>query len=60
MMKEQPSKEQEVKTESLRRRLLEDTYASAFSGLSPMILDADVIRKADDETLARIARERGF
>lgn len=60
MLDHQLTDEQKAKTEALRRRLLEDTYASAFSGLSPVILDEGVIRQADHETLVRIARERGL
>ena len=31
-------------TEALRRKLLNETYAGAFSGLGAMLLDADEIR----------------
>lgn len=59
-MKTSTTKQDDAKTEALRKRLLEETYAATFSGLSPVILDADRIRNADYETLVRIARERGL
>ena len=34
-------------TEALRRELLDEVYAGAFSGLGAMILDAEEIRRAD-------------
>ena len=49
----------EQDTEALRRELLEEAYAGAFSGLGAMILDADAIRNADREELEEIARRYG-
>lgn len=46
-------------TEALRRELLNEAYAGAFSGLGAMILDADTIRGADKEELEEIARRTG-
>lgn len=46
-------------TEALRRELLDEAYAGAFSGLGAMLLDADEIRNADPEELEEIARRYG-
>lgn len=46
-------------TEDLRRELLDEAYAGAFSGLGAMILDADEIQNADREELEEIARRYG-
>ena len=46
-------------TESLRRELMDEAYAGAFSGLGAMILDVDEIRNADAEELEEIARRYG-
>ncbi len=46
-------------TESLRKQLLDETYAGAFSGLGAMILDEEEIRNADPEELEEIARRYG-
>ena len=43
-------------TEALRKELLDEAYAGAFSGLGAMLLDAEEIRKADAEELEEIAR----
>lgn len=47
-------------TETLRKRLLDEVYAGAFSGLGAMILDADEIRNADADELEEIARRYGL
>ena len=44
-------------TESLRKQLLDEAYAGAFSGLGAMILDVDEIHNADAEELEEIARK---
>lgn len=49
----------EQDTEALRRELLEEAYAGAFSGLGAMLLDAGEIRRADREELEEIARRIG-
>lgn len=46
-------------TEALRKELLDEAYAGAFSGLGTMLLDADEIRRADKEELEEIARRYG-
>lgn len=46
-------------TETLRRELLEEAYAGAFSGLGAMILDVDEIENADQKELEEIARRYG-
>ena len=46
-------------TEALRRELLDEAYAGAFSGLGAMLLDADEIRNADWDELEEIARRTG-
>lgn len=46
-------------TEALRKELLDEAYAGAFSGLGAMILDAGEIRNADKEELEEIARRYG-
>jgi hypothetical protein len=46
-------------TESLRKDLLDEAYAGAFSDLGAMILDADEIRNADKDELKEIARRYG-
>lgn len=46
-------------TEALRRELLDEAYAGAFSGLGAMILDAEEIQNADREELEEIARRYG-
>ena len=47
--------------EKLRRELLDEIYAGAFTGgLPAMLLEEDRIRKADEEELIEIAREYGL
>ena len=46
-------------TEALRKELLDEACAGAFSGLGAMILDADEIRSANLEELEEIARRYG-
>lgn len=46
-------------TESLRKELLDEAYAGAFSGFGAMLLDADEIRNADKDELKEIARRYG-
>lgn len=46
-------------TEALRRELLDEACAGAFSGLGTMILDVDEIRNADAGELEEIARRYG-
>ncbi len=50
----------EKDSEILRRELLDEAYAGAFSGLGGMLLDAEEIRRADPEELEEIARRYGF
>ena len=45
--------------EALRRELLDEAYAGAFSGPGAIILDVDEIRNADAEELKEIARRYG-
>ena len=45
--------------EDLRRALLDEVYAGAFSGLPAMLLDEDEIRRADADELEEIARRYG-
>lgn len=47
-------------TESLRRELLEEMYAAAFSGCDDMLLDEDKIKNANEEELKVIARRYGY
>ncbi len=47
-------------TEALRRELLDEAYAGAFSGLGPILLDTEEIRNADSEELEEIARRYGL
>lgn len=47
-------------TESLRRRLLEEAYAMAFSGMPAAILDAGEIERASGEELREIAKRFGI
>lgn len=47
-------------TEALRRELLDEACAGAFSGLGAMILDAEEIRRADGGELEEIARRYGL
>lgn len=47
-------------TETLRKELLDEACAGAFSGLGAMILDADEIRNADADELEEIARRYGL
>lgn len=49
----------EQDTEALRKELLEEAYAGAFSGLGAMLLDADEICRADRDELEEIARRYG-
>lgn len=49
----------EQDTEALRKELLDEAYAGAFSGLGAMLLDADEIRNADKNELEEIARRTG-
>jgi hypothetical protein len=46
-------------TEALRKELLDEACAGAFSGLGAMILDADEIQNADGSKLEEIARRYG-
>lgn len=50
----------EQDTKQLRRRLLEEVYAGACTGLGATLLDEDVIRQADPQELAEIARRYGL
>ena len=56
------SQDQDIKgnTEDLRRRLLNDVYAGAFSGITAMILDETRIRDAAEEQLIEIVRQYGI
>lgn len=47
-------------TETLRKQLLDEAYAGAFSGLWAMILDAEEIRSADADELEKIAQRYGL
>lgn len=44
-------------TEEIRKKLLEDIYAGAFSGLPAMLLDEDRIKNADREELEELAKK---
>ena len=44
-------------TETLRKQMLDEACAGAFSGLEAMILDVDEIHNADAEELEEIARK---
>ena len=46
--------------ETLRRQILEEIYAGAFSGLPAMLADEDEIRNAGGEELRRIAGRYGL
>ena len=46
-------------TETLRRVLLDEACAGAFSGLGPMLLDADEIQTAGEAKLKELARRYG-
>ena len=50
----------ETDTEELRKKLLTEIYAGAFSGFGAMILDEDKIRRADRDELIRIAERYGM
>lgn len=45
--------------EDLRKELMDEAYAGAFSGMEAMLLDADEIRRADEKELEEIARQYG-
>lgn len=45
--------------EALRRELLDEVCAGAFSGLGAMLLDAEEIQTADGDELRKIARRYG-
>ena len=47
-------------TEALRRELLDDLYACAFSGFPAVLDEEDEIRNADAEELERIAWRHGL
>lgn len=47
-------------TEEIRKKLLEDIYAGAFSGLPAMLLDEDRIKNADREELEELAKKYGW
>ena len=47
-------------TEELRKRLLEEIYAGAMTGMGTMILDEDKIRRTDDKELREIATRYGY
>ena len=49
-----------METEELRRKLLDEVYAGAFSGMHAMILDEDEIRQADRDELVEIAKRCGM
>lgn len=46
-------------TEALRRELMDEACAGAFSGLGAMLLDAEEIKNADAGELEEIARRYG-
>ena len=46
--------------EALRRKLLDEVYAMALSGLGAAILDEGTIRHADEEELLEIAQQYGI
>lgn len=46
--------------EQLRKQLLDDFYAGAFSGLPAMLADEDEIKNAGTEELQCIARRYGY
>ncbi len=47
-------------TDALRRELMDEACAGAFSGLGAMLLDEEEIRNADPEELEEIARRQGW
>ncbi len=47
-------------TEQLRRKLLENVYAGAFSGLGAMLLDEEQIRRASPDELELLAQSYGI
>ena len=47
-------------TEDLRKKLLDDVYAAAFSGTPATILDESRIKNADADELEKIAKEYGY
>jgi hypothetical protein len=49
----------ETEIEELRKRLLGEAYAMAFSGMSAAILDVGEIERADADELLEIARRSG-
>ncbi len=46
-------------TEALRRKLWDEDYAGALSGLGAMLLDADEIQTANADRSKEIARRYG-
>lgn len=46
--------------EELRKALLSDSCAGAFSGMPAMIMDVERIRNADAEELLKLAKEHGI
>lgn len=46
-------------TEALRQKLLNEVWAGTAAGLPAMLLDEDVIRRADTDELETIARQYG-
>ncbi len=50
----------DVNVEELRKKLLDEIYASTLLGVSSMIIeDADILRASDREII-ELAREYGF
>lgn len=50
----------DIDVEDLRRRLLDEVWAGAMSGMPAMILDESEIRNADEEELIEIAKRYGM
>ena len=59
-MKDDDNDDEETDIESLRRKLLDEATAMAFTGTPAAILDIGEIRRADAEELRAIAKRMGI
>ena len=50
----------DYETEALRKKLLNEVYAGAFSGMPAMLSDESKIKNASREELLEIARKYGY
>ena len=50
----------DIKTEQLKKEVLNDIYVGAFSGIPSMILDESEVKNVTDEEVEEIAKRYGI